>query len=147
MPVGEASVVIPRPVSVVWDFGINPANLPIYTPGVIECEAITDGPLAVGTRWRGKTRFLVATMKWSGEFTQVEVNKITVFQSIEAPFRFTATTTVAEVDGGTRYTYRMESEPGLGGVFGKLAEPVVVKAYERALQSSLENAADILATG
>lgn len=144
MATAQATVVIPRPISVVWDYCSDPDNLAVYLPGVLEAKAITDGPLDIGTRWQGRTRFLGPTLSWQGEFTKVDLNSVLVMESREASFAFTSTTTVDEADDGTRLSYRMDTEPGLGGVFGKLAEPVVVRAYTRALRSSLENLVDVL---
>lgn len=144
MPTSEASVVIPRPISVVWDYCAEAANLAIYTPGTIEVQAVTVGPLAVGTQWRGRTRFLGPTMDWQGEFAKVVLNEVTVFQSTTAPFGFTATTRFEETDDGTRFTYHLDTESGLGGLFGRLTDPIVAKAYARGLKSSLENLVDVL---
>ena len=58
----------------------------------------------------------------------------------------TATTRLEEVDGGTLFTYRVDTESGLGGVFGKLADPLVTKAYSRMMRASLDNLADLLTT-
>jgi uncharacterized protein YndB with AHSA1/START domain len=144
MSTAEASAVIARPISVVWDYCSAAENLAVYLPGTIEVHALTEGRTAVGTQWAGSTRFLGPSMSWRGEFVTAELNHLLVFDSIEAPFCFTTVSTFDEVDGGTRFTYRMDTESGLGGIFGKLAEPVVVKAYTRALRSSLENLVDVL---
>jgi len=42
-------------------------------------------------------------------------------------------------------TVHLDTETGLAGVFGKLADPVVTKVYSRSLHSSLQNMADVLA--
>lgn len=39
-----------------------------------------------------------------------------------------------------------DSDSGLGGVFGKLADPIVAKAYLRTARASLDNLADLMAT-
>lgn len=144
MSTAEASVVVPRPISVVWDYCADADNLAIFAPGTVEARQLTEGSVDKGTMWAGHTRFLGPTMTWTGEFVEVELNRRLVFASMEAPFVFTTTSKFEEVEGGTRFTYRMDTEPGLGGIFGKLAEPVVVKAYTRALRTSLENLVDVL---
>lgn len=144
MSSAEASVVVNRPISVVWDYCSDAENLVVYVPGTVEARQLIEGAVEKGTQWAGRTRFLGPTMSWAGEFVEVELNRRLVFASMEAPFVFTTTSKFEEVEGGTRFTYRMDTEPGLGGIFGKLAEPVVVKAYTRALRTSLENLVDVL---
>ncbi|HME48085.1 SRPBCC family protein [Mycobacterium sp.] len=147
MPASEASVVIARPVAEAWDYIISADRLAVWEPAVVEAEQITQGPVAVGTRWSGKSSLLGVKFSWVGEFTEVDVNKGTAFRSIESKLVFSNATRFEEAEGGTRFTYRMESESGLGGIFGKLADPLVNMAYGRALRASLENLADILSAG
>ncbi|AQA25915.1 polyketide cyclase / dehydrase and lipid transport family protein [Rhodococcus sp. MTM3W5.2] len=64
---------------------------------------------------------------------------------MESTIDFTTTMRLEEVDGGTRFTYRTDTETGLGGVFGKLADLFVTKAAERSQRASLDNLADLLA--
>ena len=118
MPVSEASVVIARPVAEAWDYIINADRLAVWEPAVVEAEQITQGPVTVGTQWRGRSSLLGVRFSWVGEFTEVEVNKGTAFKSIESKLAFHNTTRFEEVEGGTRFTYRLESESGLGGIFG-----------------------------
>jgi hypothetical protein len=110
----------------------------------LEADQITEGPVAVGTRWSGKSSLLGVKFSWIGEFTEVDVNRGTAFKSIESKLAFSNTTRFEDVECGTRFTYRLESESGLGGIFGKLAGPLVNMACGRALRASLENLADIL---
>ncbi|MBS1696253.1 MAG: SRPBCC family protein [Actinobacteria bacterium] len=146
MPISEAAVTIPRPVAQVWDFCTCAGNAGVYLPGTIEVELLTDGGLRVGTVWRGRSRFLGPAISWTGSFTEVEAHRLTVFRSSESPFAFSAISHFTERDGGTHLTYRMETEAGLGGLFGRLADPIVEKAYARALQVGLENLAVVLAS-
>ncbi len=146
MPVLEQSVLIARPASEVWDFLADPANWPSWESSMLEMEQVTDGPLRLGTRWRGATRVLGKRIDWVAEFTEFDPPKATVSKSVESTIDFTTTMRLEEVDGGTRFTYRTDTEAGLGGVFGKLADLFVTKAAERSQRASLDNLADLLAT-
>ncbi|MFG1785137.1 SRPBCC family protein [Rhodococcus oryzae] len=145
MPVLEQSVLIARPASEVWDFLADPANWPSWESSMLEMEQVTDGPLGLGTRWRGVTRVLGKQIDWVAEFTEFDPPKATVSKSVESTIDFTTTMRLEEVDGGTRFTYRTDTETGLGGVFGKLADLFVTKAAERSQRASLDNLADLLA--
>jgi len=48
------------------------------------------------------------------------------------------------VDGGTQYTYRAEAESGLGGIFGRLGDPIVQRAQARTIRANLETLAEML---
>ncbi|BAH53747.1 hypothetical protein ROP_55000 [Rhodococcus opacus B4] len=144
MPVVEQSVVIARPASEVWEFLADAANWPSWEASIVECEQVTDGELGVGTRWRGVNRILGKRIDWGTEFVEHQPGKVATSKSVEGRLGFTATTKLEEVDGGTLFTYRVDSESGLGGVFGKLADPIVAKAYSRTMRASLDNLADLL---
>ncbi|RZL83584.1 MAG: hypothetical protein EOP32_06975 [Rhodococcus sp. (in: high G+C Gram-positive bacteria)] len=146
MPVVEQSVVIARPASDVWSFLVAAENWPSWEASNVECEQITDGELGVGTRWRGVNRILGKRFDWVTEFVEYEPAKVATSKSVEGKIGFTATTKIEEVDGGTLFTYRVDSESGLGGVFGKLTDPIVAKAYSRTVRASLDNLADLLTT-
>jgi len=144
VPTSDAEVVIPRPTPVVWEFCTNAENAATYLPGTVEVHQLTDGPLAVGTLWRGRSRFLGPVITWTGSFTDVEEFRLTVFHSTGAPFWFTSIARYAEHEDGTRMSLRIETEAGLGGLFGRLADPIVEKAYSRVMQVGLENLVVVL---
>jgi hypothetical protein len=48
-------------------------------------------------------------------------------------------------DGGTRFSYRVDAASGLGGVFGRLADPIVERAQARTVRANLETLAELLA--
>ncbi len=144
MPISEAEVVIPRPVTTVWEFCTDAANAATYLPGTVEVQQLTDGPLAVGTVWSGRSRFLGPVISWTGSFTHVAEMRKTVFRSTDAPFWFTSIASYAEHEDGTRMSLRIETEAGLGGLFGRLADPIVEKAYGRVMQVGLENLVVVL---
>ncbi|MGW0027794.1 SRPBCC family protein [Rhodococcus sp. NPDC003383] len=144
MPTTEESVVISRPVSEVWDFLMNPHNWTSWDSSNLECEQITDGGVGVGTRWRGANRILGKRFDWENEFTEYEPHKRAVTKSVGGKLNFATISKFEETDGGTRFTYRTESESGLGGIFGKLADPLVNTAYSRMVRANLDNLADLL---
>lgn len=146
MPTVEQSVFIARPVQAVWDFVHTAPNWPSWESSALECNQVTDGPPGVGTRWVGAARVLGRRMDWATEFTEYDPLTLSVSKSIEGVMCFTATRKFEAVDGGTLFTYRVDSESGLGGVFGKIADPFIAKVFSRTLRASLDNLADLLAT-
>ncbi|MGB8390746.1 SRPBCC family protein [Mycobacterium sp.] len=140
----EASVLIARPVGDVWEYVTTAENLPVWVPVLHQVTQVTDGPVAVGTRWRGTMRLLGVAFTALVEFTRCEPNNAAEFTSVEAKFRFSSAITFEEVDGKTRFTYRTETASGFDGIFGKLARPIVSGASKRALGASLKNLARAL---
>ncbi|MFC4602395.1 SRPBCC family protein [Rhodococcus kronopolitis] len=147
MPVIEQSVVINRPAAEVWDYLTVAENWPSWDSATTDCAQVTDGQLGVGSRWRGVNRTLGRRVNWTAEFTDYDPPNSTAAKSVDSDVGFTTATRLEEVDGGTRFTYRIDTETGLGGVFGKLADPFVAKAATRTMRSSLDNLADLLTEG
>lgn len=58
---------------------------------------------------------------------------------------FTVTTVLDPVDGGTHLTYRSETVSGLGGVLGRLGDPILQRVMARTVRANLETLAHVLA--
>ena len=68
-----------------------------------------------------------------------------VSRSVDGKLDFTVALSLEPADGGTRLTQRVEAGSGLGGVFGKLADSLVERAYGRTVRANLETLAELLA--
>ena len=66
------------------------------------------------------------------------------YTAVEGQIHFVVTNVLEPVDGGTRLTYRVDTGSGLGGVFGRLAEPFIEIAQTRTLRANLETLAGLL---
>jgi carbon monoxide dehydrogenase subunit G len=90
----SGEILIERPVEEVFDFVADQRNEPIYNPRMLQSEKITDGPIAVGTRFRATAR--------SGRRTVEMLIEVTEFHR---PRRFGARTTMpsVDVDGGLTF--------------------------------------------
>ncbi|MCZ4581028.1 SRPBCC family protein [Gordonia amicalis] len=144
MPESNASVVVKQPLEKVWEFTTDPENAASYFPGTVELTSLSDGPVAVGTQWKGKTALLGRTMDWRGEYTRVDTQKGTEFKTIESPFKFSIHTDLEDTADGVRMSVRVDSASGLGGVFGKMADPIVTRIYQRSLTASIESIPDLM---
>jgi len=145
MPVIEESVFIARPPEEVFEYLAKAENLPEWDSSILECEQVGAGPVEVGTRWRGVSKILGRRFDWTVEVTEMEEPTLTASKSVEGKLGFTVRNQFAAEDGGTRFTYRVNAESGLGGVFGKLGDPLVEKAQRRTVRANLENLAELLA--
>ena len=145
MAVIEESVYIARPGQEVFDFLTKTSNIPVWDSSVVQAEQMGDGPVEVGTRFKGTSKIMGRRFDWVTENTHFEPPTKTVIRSVEGKLDFTISNTLEPQGDGTRLTYRIDAASGLGGVFGKLADPFVQKAHTRTVRANLETLADLLA--
>lgn len=144
MPRVEISEQIDRPVEEVWAYTSNPHNHVQWQSSARDREVITDGPLGKGSRIRGVDQFLGRKMEYVDEITEWEPNRRFSLRQVEGPVPSEMHATLEPAEGGTRLTVEAVAEKGLGGFFGKMAEPLVVKIFRRQLKSELGTLKDLL---
>ncbi|PNI07263.1 hypothetical protein CXX84_16915 [Arthrobacter sp. AFG7.2] len=144
MPVVEESVVIDRPPQEVFDFLSKFENIAVYDSSVTSSGQIGEGPLAVGTRGRGTSKIMGRQFDWTVEIAEFDRPRRMMSRSVEGKLDFTVTFTLEPANGGTRLTQRIDAASGLGGVFGKLADPLVERAQGRTMRANLETLAEWL---
>jgi uncharacterized membrane protein len=145
MPVVEESVIIAQRPDVVFDYLSKTENLSVWDSSLLQAEQIGTDPVGVGTRSRGTSKILGRRFEWTTEVTEFDPPRRLSFRSVEGKVNFSVTNVLEPVDGGTQYTYRVDAESGLGGVFGLLADPIVQRAQARTVRANLGTLADVLA--
>jgi carbon monoxide dehydrogenase subunit G len=145
MPVIEENVFIARPPQEVFDFLVKSENIPVWDSSVIQAEQITPGAPGPGTRAKGTSKIMGRHFDWVVENTDFDRPTKSVLRSVEGKLNFTITNTLEPEGDGTRLTFRVDADSGLGGVFGKLADPLVEKAQARTVRANLETLAELLA--
>jgi uncharacterized protein YndB with AHSA1/START domain len=146
MPTVEESVVIARPPEEVFNYVSNAQNLPVWDSSILKAEQVDSGPLRVGTRWRGVSKVLGRRFKWTTELVELTPPTMTMSRSVAGKLSFTVTNTFQPEAGGTRFTYKVDAESGLGGIFGRVADPIVEKAQRRTVRANLDTLAELLTT-
>lgn len=144
MPTIEESVFIARPPQEVFDFVSTPANNTVWDSSIVASEQQGDGPVQTGTRTRGASKILGRHFEWTTEVSELEPPNRLTLRSVEGKMTFVVTSSFEPVDGGTRFTYRIDAESGLGGVFGKMADPLIQRAQARTVRANLESLAELL---
>jgi uncharacterized protein YndB with AHSA1/START domain len=146
MAVVEESIVIPRSPQEVFDYVADADHLPSWDNSVV--EAGWEGPreVRVGARFHGTSKILGRRFHWVTELAEVDAPRTLRYRSVEGPLRFTITELFEPEDGGasTRFTWRVDADAGLGGIFGRLADPLVERAQARTVRNNLETLAEIL---
>lgn len=144
MPVVEESVVIAQPQQEVFDFLAKFENLSVYDAFVTASGQVGDGPPGLGTRGWGTTRFMGQQFDWVVEFTEFEPPRRMMSRSVGGGRDVTATFTLEPAGGGTRVTERLETG-AMGGLLGKLPDPVVNRLLGRSVRGNLKTLGRMLA--
>jgi uncharacterized protein YndB with AHSA1/START domain len=137
----EASVVINRPLDEVFAFASNPENHEQWGSAMSGVVKTSEGPLAVGTTYRGVNRFLGQRIEWTCEVTEYQPDRKVEFWFAAGPLNVEESMAFEAVQGGTRITGVYEGEPG--GFF-KVAERIVVRMFQRQVEGDLANLKDVL---
>ncbi len=144
MPVVEESVVIARSPHEVFSYIVKAENLPIWDSMTIEAEKVGSGEPGLGTRTKGVSKLLGKRLDWTSEVTAFEPDVLVAYSTVGGRLKFTATNKLAPTGEGTRFTYRVEAESGLAGVFGKMSDPLVTSALARTVRANLGSLAELL---
>jgi uncharacterized membrane protein len=141
----EESVVIGRPVEEVFSYTSNPENLPEWAATVraVRRDAPGRGPLREGERFTATQMALGRRFEAPFEVIDYEPNLRYAHQSREGhsvpvTMDFTYEPVSSE---GTRFTPRIEAEPG--GFFG-LVGPVLERVIRRQMRTNLVTLKDLL---
>lgn len=110
---------------------------------MLEFEQVDEGPVGKGTRHRAVIKAPGRRMGVVSEITECEEGRLLAWRSIEALFDFEMSQTLEDTDGGTRLTWKGHTE-SMGGFFGKLADPLVMRMFSRDLRSNLQHLKEIL---
>jgi len=145
MPVIEESVFIACPPEEVFDFVVKPENLPVWDSSIISAAQIGAEPIGVGTRANGTSKIMGRHFDWSITVAEFDPPLRYSSHSVGGTLEFTVTNVLEPTEGGTTLTYRIDAASGLGGVFGRLADPFVARAQARTVRANLETLAELLA--
>ncbi len=137
----EFTVDVNRPVSEVFEYLTDPANLPEWQSSAIEAKKDTPGPMGQGTRMTEVRKFLGRRMESTVEVTEYEPDRKFSLKALSGPVPFEVHHTFESEGGGTRIRFVGEGDPG--GFF-KLAEPIVARNAERQFKGDFETLKDLL---
>lgn len=143
MPGFEVSTEIAAPVEKVWKFVDNPGNELLWQSNAAERIVLTEGPIEKGTRIRLVDRFLGRSMESVWEIVE-HYPYHRVDRVVEGPLRLESSWTMEPIETGTRFSMEVEAPEGFGGIFGKLAEPVILQIARRDFGTSLAKLKDLI---
>ena len=130
----EGSININRKVEEVFAYVTDVANLDKWDRQAGQSEQTSEGPVGLGTTYRGSYEVLGKTMDWTSEITEYEPNRKVVQEISMGPTKMTMGWLLEPVGGGTGFT--ISSEGYLGGL-AKLAGPVLERTMKEQTEGNL----------
>lgn len=124
----EERITIERAPDEVFAFVTEPSNHPLWSS--VEASEIVDDELRIGAQIRTVGRFLGRKLEFTSEVTQYDPPKTIRMKAVDGPFDVTESYQVEATGEGCQLTIAGET-PGLGGFFGTIGDPLVVKMYAR----------------
>ena len=137
----EESVEIKRPVDKVFAFTTDAKSWPKWQSTIPEAEQTSQGPVGVGTTFKGTIHMMGLSMKWTAKATEYEPNKKFGKTITCGSLTNEQHNTYDPIEGGTRFTivYNMK----IGGLM-KLISPMIVSSTRKGLKKALINLKGIL---
>lgn len=143
MHVVEESIVIHKPRTEVFAFAADSTNYLDWVTTVIQFEATPAGPFQAGTTAKGVLRVAGRNFDWAAKMTPFEDGVVFGWQTLDPAAPSDSSYRFEDVADGTRVTFRIDL-PDPTGLFGKLAEPVVIRMYAHGVKANLSNLKELL---
>ncbi len=143
MPTVEKTILIDASRDKIWEFTTTAENFTVWQSNLIGFEPDSDAPLELGSTARCTTRVAGRNIDYTMKATSWDPGVGNTWTSEDSPIPFVYTSTMADEDGQTRVTHRLDSE-GFGGFFGKLSDPIVTRMYAHDLASNLAKLKDLM---
>ena len=144
MPRVEESIVLERPAEEVFAFVTTPENDRLWSSTAVERSRDTEEPLRVGSRIRAVDKFLGRQIESTLEVTEHEPPRRSSIR-VHGPLAASGSYVLESEDGGTRFRWILEAEPGLGRLYlGRFTDPLVVMIFRRRLRRDLRRLKDAL---
>ena len=131
----EFSVDIAKPVHQVWEYLIDPDNVPEWQASALSSHQITDGAMRVGTHLQDERRFLGRRARSEVEVTEFEPERLFTLHGISGPVRFTVRHRLEDRDGHTHLLVEAEADPGS---ISRLMRPVVERAASHEIRKDFD---------
>src|SRR5215813_1442053 len=104
----SGSILIERPVEDVFAYVTDVTNDPAWHTDVLEARKLTEGPPGVGTVWHARFKPAMGISEGEMEVVTFDPNRLHVMRGSLGPMHPTLTYLLEPVDGGTRFTRRVQ---------------------------------------
>lgn len=135
----EGSIEVPRPVSEVWAFIVNPENFPRYVDGYRSGVVLSDVKEGIGLRFRWQGRSFGLSVESEEEVVEWEPHERVAFQGKMAGVSFRSAMILEGAGEGTHLTVRIRfslSVPVVGPLVCELfLKPLIRNSIVRSLRN------------
>ena len=137
----EESVEINSPVDKVFAYTLQAKSWPEWQSIIMESEQTSQGPVSVGTTFKGIARMMGLSMKWTAKATEYKLNRNWTKNITSGGLNIAEHATYDAIDVGTKFsiTYNVK----VGGVL-KLFSSMVVRTMRKETKKSLIDLKSIL---
>ena len=137
----EESVEIKRPVDKVFAYTTEAKSWSKWQSIIPEAEQTSQGPVGVGTTFKGIIHMMGLSMKWTAKATEYEPNRKFGKNITCGSITNEQHNTYDPIEGGTKFTIVYDMK--VGGFF-KLFSPMIVSSMRKELKKSLGNLKGVL---
>ena len=138
----KASIIINKPVDEVFAYVTNVKTWTLWESGLLEAEQTSDGPLSVGTTFKGMNHALGQRMEWTSEITNYVPGE-SWGQKIASKGWSTEEILTFEPFQGSTTKFSLVSELEIGGLF-RLFAPFIARKMQKQIEKNLVRLKDIL---
>jgi len=137
----EESVDIKRPAEAVFDFTTDAKSWSKWQSIIPQAEQTSPGPVGVGATFKGVSRMMGLSMKWTAKATEYEANK-KFGKNITSPaMHIEQHDTYTPINDGTKFTLTYDIK--VRGIF-KLCSTMMISTMRKELKKSLDNLKSVL---
>lgn len=146
----EESVIINWPCDEVFSYLETRSNDPSWMETVLESQWLdadgsdSAGPTALGRRGRMVMKIQGRRAEFIDEVSEYQPGRRIAHRTVEGPFPLNTACACEPTAGGCRATLTGEADRLIGGWFGPLVEPFVIRAIRRSFKADLARLKKIL---
>lgn len=138
-----ATRVIARPADEVAEFLSDASNNPRWQKGMVSCQWTTAAPIAVGSIYEQKARFMGRDVVSTFEVTAFEPGRLMAIDTIDSTFPIRVVRRVEPIDDGScRVSAEISGGPEKGPM--KWLEPLMAGRAQRSVDADYDRLVQLL---
>ena len=134
---------IARPAEEVFAFFADASNNPKWQSGMVSCEWTTSPPIALGSSYSQRARFLGRDVVSTFVVTAYEPGRLIQIETVESTFPIKVIRTVEPTgDGSCQVTAQISGGPEKGVL--KMLEPLVARRAQKSVHADYDRLVTLL---
>ncbi len=138
----SATRAINRPAEEVFEFFADASNNPRWQDGMVSCEWTSDGPIAVGSTYEQKARFMGRDIVSTFVVERLEPGKLIEIETVESTFPIRVIRTVEPIDDDS-CRVSADISGGPGGLM-KLLAPLMQGRAQKSVDADYDRLVQLL---